>query len=340
VRLFALADADAVYTTAYIARDGHLVLKTAEGGVKFDAVQLVPRTWYHVALVHSRPRLKPPAATLYVDGLPVQTARLPYIIPPPGPGPGPADTRDVACIVGTPRQSKPSALRWRAGGIYVFDEALTPRAVNAMYFVGPAYVGNYQGSLRSYQTYEVISPRFLAAFSRQDLALFNLSGSHAELPSEASILVALHAANALDAHDHPPAVQGYIAAVVGPDADPQAVRNGTDVVGDARPAGVVAGSVRAYCGQSFGACLRQAGGAGVLVYLVQTAQTEAELAAALGLVNAGVRHEAYTTVHMEGLGYQMLAMALKRKARLLSPAMVDLLFALVGRDPARPECVE
>lgn len=35
------------------------------------------------------------------------------------------------------------------------------------------------------------------AFDRQDLALFNLSQSHAEMPSEASIVLSLHATNIL-----------------------------------------------------------------------------------------------------------------------------------------------
>lgn len=175
-------------------------------------------------------------------------------------------------MLGIHRQSKASTLRWRAGGIYLYDEALTPRAVNAMYFVGPGYRGNYQGSLRSYQTYEVISPRFLAAFSRQDLALFNLSQSHTEFPAEKSILVALHAANAVPPLNHSPSPTGYVRSVLGNDADMQAVRNGTDVVGDTEPAGIIAGRVRVFCGGSFGQALRRAGGAGVLVYLVQGAQ--------------------------------------------------------------------
>lgn len=37
--------------------------------------------------------------------------------------------------------------------------------------------------------------------------------------------------------------------------------------------------------------------------------------------------------------FQMIAMALKRKQKLLTAQMVDILYTLVGRDPAYPEYV-
>lgn len=124
------------------------------------------------------------------------------------------------------------------------------------------------------------------------------------------------AKNALDVHAVPAVNAANNSAFV---------RNGTD---DALV--VLTGNVRTFVPMSLGGGMRCTSGIGAIVYMVQEAnvwvpkirefsffvmedkacfvliQDTVELTSALRVLAAAVRHNAYMTVHMEGLGYQVL----------------------------------
>lgn len=51
---------------------------------------------------------------------------------------------DVYALIGTPSLWKEqAALVWRVGPTYMFEEALSPDAVGAIYTQGTSYVGNF-----------------------------------------------------------------------------------------------------------------------------------------------------------------------------------------------------
>ena len=139
VRLLTVLDSCQLHMGAYVGRDGHLILRTADSGVRFDNFTFVKGRWYHVALVHTRPRLKASMVTLFVDGLPLQVADVlgirmqrtatyrvscaqtikhQYITTVAG-----QDSGDIVCVLGTSlKTNKASSVVWRMGGMYLFDE--------------------------------------------------------------------------------------------------------------------------------------------------------------------------------------------------------------------------
>lgn len=144
VRLLTVLDASQLHIGAYVGRDGQLILRTADSGVRFDNFTFVKGRWYHVVLVHTRPRLKASMVTLFVDGLPVQVAECAvctgagavlvtdslYCVPCPQTTKhqyittvAGQDSGDIMCVVGTSlKTNKASSVVWRMGGMYLFDE--------------------------------------------------------------------------------------------------------------------------------------------------------------------------------------------------------------------------
>lgn len=62
---------------------------------------------------------------------------------------------DVYGLIGTPAMWKEhAALVWRAGPAYLFEEALSPESVGAIYKQGTAYVGNFQALCTSGGSHE------------------------------------------------------------------------------------------------------------------------------------------------------------------------------------------
>lgn len=151
--------------------------------------------------------------------------------------------------------------------------------------------------------------------------MFNLSNANSNhlLPSEDHVLAALQARHVLTYHPGlrgPPAPgeQPTLALVVGSGArHRQYLRNGSDSTGDREsllPA-TLAGDFRVFCPISFGDGARYVGGLSGPMFLVQEATTPSEVAAALRLFVAAIKHNAFITLSMESqLGYQVGQMRL------------------------------
>ncbi|XP_033955876.1 WD repeat- and FYVE domain-containing protein 4 isoform X1 [Pseudochaenichthys georgianus] len=107
---------------------------------------LVPGQWHHLAVVMAKDVKKSCVATAYFNGKAVGTGKMRYIQPFPGQyvSMDPAAVIDVFGLIGTPALWKEhAALVWRVGPCYLFEEALSPEAVGAMYTQGTAYQGNF-----------------------------------------------------------------------------------------------------------------------------------------------------------------------------------------------------
>eukprot|EP01134_Creolimax_fragrantissima_P006171 CFRG6171T1 len=307
--------------------------------------------WYHVALVHSRSRLKSSVATLYVNGLKVQTERLSYVVGPPN---NSASLNEVVCVVGTPYwKRQQSNLLWACGPVWVVCEALSAHAVCAAYFVGPRYTGTFRGKLRPYQTYEVISDRTLKAFDRSDLAIYNLNNAQSTMPSEDCTEFVLHVANSipqseLSAKDTDRFMNGMTSVVKSmllsltgnleksSGGRCVAIRNAVDTRSPPSSQSILAcglmyGDTRVHDGVCLSDGVRMVSGVRVVLDIIETCKGIADLEGALRLLSCTVRHHAYLTGQMEALlGYQIVAMALKKRSRILSMGVVNILFELVG----------
>ncbi|KAI9715083.1 MAG: hypothetical protein M1812_006201 [Candelaria pacifica] len=127
--------------------------------------------WYHIVLVHQRPRTTSSSkATLFVDGVAVETVKCQYPASPPLLDSGtenfvPLPSSDskhgpIQVFLGTPqdlssRQGKNLvSTRWSLASAHLFEEALSKDLIAVYFQLGPRYNGNFQDCLGSFQTYE------------------------------------------------------------------------------------------------------------------------------------------------------------------------------------------
>ncbi|RJE24669.1 beige BEACH domain-containing protein [Aspergillus sclerotialis] len=152
------------FMLAYIEKDTrHFILQTSIKGprpsVRFKSVTFEPSRWYHVALVHRKPKPHSSSrAALFIDGEFVEQLKIEYpYVPPPGPS---IKTPRVQAFFGTPQDlamrlgKAVSTSRWSLASGILFDEAYSDDTVSIFYNIGARYYGNFQDSLGSFQTYK------------------------------------------------------------------------------------------------------------------------------------------------------------------------------------------
>ncbi|PHH54099.1 Beige -like protein 1 [Ceratocystis fimbriata CBS 114723] len=185
--IFGVFDASQTcFLMLYLEKDTHnFILQTSvtssRPSVRFKAIAFEERTWYHVALVHRRPRtMSSSKASLYVNGEFIEQVRCGYPLAPlpastnvsglsgdiSGFG-GPAIKSTsaqpqvpVQAFLGTPRNlssrhgaGKVSS-KWSLASAHLLDDALSDDFLAVHYGLGPRYQGNFQDSLGGFQTYE------------------------------------------------------------------------------------------------------------------------------------------------------------------------------------------
>ena len=151
------------FVLAYLEKDSrHLILQTAVRGsrpsVRFKAISFEPHRWYHIGLVHRRPRTTSSSrAYLFIDGDFVEQAKATYPASPPAKA---SEDSKVQAFFGTPRDLSPSTIgevcssKWSLASGVLFQETLSDDLLAVFYHLGPHYYGNFQDCLGSFQTYE------------------------------------------------------------------------------------------------------------------------------------------------------------------------------------------
>ena len=147
----------------YLEKDTrHLILQTSIRGprpsVRFKSIIFEPNRWYHIALVHKKP--KPPSqsrASLFIDGEFVEQMKIEYPNVPMESAPNKSPR--VQAFFGTPQDLAMrlgrgvSSSRWSLAGAILFDDAYSDDMIAVFYNLGPRYYGNFQDCLGSFQTY-------------------------------------------------------------------------------------------------------------------------------------------------------------------------------------------
>lgn len=152
------------FVLAYIEKDTHnFILQTSIKGtrpsVRFRSTVFIPSKWYHICVVHKRPRATTSSrASLFVDGEFVEQTKAEYpSVPPVRP---PQRVSKVQAFLGTPQDLASklgrgiSTSRWSLASGILFDEALSDDLIAVFYHLGPRYHGNFQDCLGSFQTYQ------------------------------------------------------------------------------------------------------------------------------------------------------------------------------------------
>ncbi|KAM0342086.1 hypothetical protein ACHAPU_009699 [Fusarium lateritium] len=160
----------------YLERDTHnFILQTSvtsnKPSVRFKSVSFKEKKWYHIAIVHRRPKtMVTSKASLYVNGEFSEQIRCNYPhLPPLSTGANDSfasfnsnqnKTNPVQAFIGTPKdlsnQLGPGLVfsRWSLASAHLFEDALSDDYLAVHFGLGPRYQGNFQDSLGGFQTYE------------------------------------------------------------------------------------------------------------------------------------------------------------------------------------------
>ncbi|KAI9683258.1 MAG: hypothetical protein M1822_006123 [Bathelium mastoideum] len=164
------------FVLGYLEKDTHqFILQTSitspRPSVRFKNAVFEEGRWYHVALVHRRPKATASSrATLLVNGEFVEQVKVSYPQNPPqissseersgsGPMGSPRRSHRVQAFLGTPQDlaarlgKNVVSTRWSLASAHLFSEVLSEELVAAYEKVGPRYHGNFQDCLGSFQTY-------------------------------------------------------------------------------------------------------------------------------------------------------------------------------------------
>jgi hypothetical protein len=164
------------FVLAYLEKDTHnFILQTSvtssRPSVRFKSTVFEPRRWYHVAIVHRRPRtMTTSKAALYVDGEFAEQVKCLYPASPPLSN-GSTDSfasftssstkhNPVQAFLGTPKDLSarlgPGVVfsRWSLASAHLFEDVLSDDLIAVYFCLGPRYNGNCQDCLGSFQTYE------------------------------------------------------------------------------------------------------------------------------------------------------------------------------------------
>lgn len=152
------------FLLAYLERDtGHFILQTSIRGtrpsVRFKSSKFEPGRWYHICLVHKRPKPSSSSrASLFIDGEFMEQLKIDYpSTPASNHSTKPAR---IQAFFGTPQDlamrlgKGVSTSRWSLANGILYDEAFSDDMVAVFYNLGPRYFGNFQDCLGSFQTYK------------------------------------------------------------------------------------------------------------------------------------------------------------------------------------------
>ena len=217
------------FVLVYLEKDTHnLILQTSvtssRPSVRFKSIAFKERRWYHVSVVHRRPKTTSSSrASLFVNGEFFEQVKSQYPASPPsnnaypdGHGPELSNHRSnsIQSFLGTP-QDLASRLgrglifsQWRLASAHLFGDTLSDDLIAVYHQLGPRYSGNYQDCLGSFQTYRASAALNLRNESlhpgkeeKSDIITAVRSKASCLLP-ESKILLSISPVNVLDDDDH------------------------------------------------------------------------------------------------------------------------------------------
>lgn len=164
------------FCLAYLEKDTHnFILQTSststKASVRFKQTVFEEKRWYHIAIVHKRPRtITASTVAMFVDGEFIERTKLQYpTAPPPSNSStesfasftsGSTRLQPVKAFLGTPEELSERIghgvvlSKWSLASAHLFEDTLSDDIIAVYFTLGPRYNGNYQDCLGSFQTYE------------------------------------------------------------------------------------------------------------------------------------------------------------------------------------------
>jgi hypothetical protein len=346
--LFSPTEPEVVLFQLYIdPQEFNLILATAVS-MRVPDVSFRPGQWTHIGIICSKPTRKGMAIRVYIDG--AMRAELQSSAFTAGTSSATFGADMVCCRVGTCfRDRLKSTLAWRVGGMWIFEDEFSEQTMLAMHQLGPAYDGNFQGSLASYQPWCCsIAPRDLDSLQRGQLfttgagagllpeGMLDLRSVPVPLCSEQNLFASMTPNNTtLVSVDTALAAMGGRAASKLLARETRVLDQQTSVcaVGSwmsSGPAlGFMGGAVRSFKPSMVAVTVEQIGGVAVIFRLISSATTAAYLKSAVELLVLVIKHSPRNVREMERVnGYAVLGMLLETKHALLNREILDLVISL------------
>jgi beige protein homolog 1 len=205
------------FVLAYLEKDTrHFILQTAMKGsrpsIRFKSVSFKPGQWYHICVVHRRPRsVSSSKASLFVDGEFYEQLKASYPSLPPVDSSN--RTSRVQAFFGTPqdlavrRGQSDHSSKWSLASSVLFADTFSDDLIAVFYQLGPRYYGNFQDCLGSFQTYaasaalNVRHENLHPGNDEQSDILSAVRQKASMLIPESSILINISPAAVLDSED-------------------------------------------------------------------------------------------------------------------------------------------
>ncbi|KAF9901263.1 hypothetical protein EC991_006368 [Linnemannia zychae] len=309
--------------------------------------------WYHLALVHAKPKMSIPGGSLsvYIDGILGDKIKCGYLSSPSG---------EVKGYLG--RHQKPkmtakkegSTLSWNLGPCYLVDEPLDVQIMDVLYNLSPRYHGNFQDSLGKFQTYETstalninleLARRRSSPNSRnheEQVALMNaIRGTIGNSIPEDKLVFAFSGSNLLNSTDT--RTVGSMAGILQKDqfcrilfnsAIPRIQRG----INPLSAIGILVGNPLVAAPRGLDDSIWKVGGCVVALRIVESAKDTATLEKAVLLLDQLIRCSWRNSEDMERIfGYEILGYILKQKKALFSIEMMNTLLSVVGMDLEYPD---
>ncbi|KAF9918002.1 hypothetical protein BX616_010643, partial [Lobosporangium transversale] len=309
--------------------------------------------WYHLALVHAKPKLTIPGGSLsvYIDGILGDKIKCGYLSSPSG---------EVKGYLGrnqkpkSPLKKEGSTLSWNLGPCYLVAEPLDEQIMDVLYNLSPRYHGNFQDSLGKFQTYETSTAlninldearRRSLPSSRsheEQAALMNaIRGTIGNSIPEDKLIFAFSGGNLLNSADT--RTVGALAGIQQREqfyrilfnsAIPRIHRG----INPLSAIGILVGNPLVAAPRGLDDSIWKVGGCVVALRIVESAKDTATLEKAVLLLDQLIRCSWRNSEDMERIfGYEILGYILKQKRALFSIDMVNTLLSVVGMDLEYPD---
>ncbi|XP_072347828.1 WD repeat- and FYVE domain-containing protein 4 [Scyliorhinus torazame] len=299
--------------------------------VEFDISKyLLLGRWHHLAVVLSKDARKNSSVLAYLNGRVIGTAKIQYIQTFPGMhfSLDSSAVIDVHGIIGTPQIWKQrSSLVWRLGPTCLLEEVTPPETVQAIYQLGPNYLGNFQSVHSPGDNSTNLSvPAVLVA---EEKVSFGISVVSSAVMTVQDIR---NNYNEVDSR----LISSELGISSRDDAMPivLAKNMASHLPGPSRTIGAPIASffgVRTFFSNPAANCLQFIGGPAVILGLVAMASDDHEIYAAVKVLISVLNSSTLSEKEMQRIkGYRLLAVLLKRKVRLLNGRIFQLILTIAG----------
>ncbi|KAJ3211572.1 hypothetical protein HDU67_004427 [Dinochytrium kinnereticum] len=157
-------------------------IDTFKTTVRFDSAVIKEGEWYHLAVVHQKPRMTASTIDVYLNGIAIDHLKCGYLGHP-------GSVSKIRTYFGVPPElalSEKSQSIWNIGPSYFIEETLMDaNGVRMISNIGFEYSSNFQGTFSKYQTHEILHTLSIDSLNSKSNHVKDISnGGQVGLPAD------------------------------------------------------------------------------------------------------------------------------------------------------------